>query len=103
MGLLQPLALHSSCCVEISGWDEANNFFVEKADLEWDDFDGKHISLRHMLADGSIVFLRRLQTMSPHRSAAIAYVTEFIGCTEDGFRQFQLHSVQPRPNQTSIH
>jgi hypothetical protein len=48
--------------VEVSGWDEKQSFFVEKSDLGWDDFAGKHVSLQRMLPDGAMVFVRALQT-----------------------------------------
>ena len=82
--------------VEVSGWDEEELFFVEKCPLAWDEFAGKHISLRHMLPEGAIVFLRVLQSMALQPSPPIAYRVEFIGCDPEGLHQFRLSSVQPR-------
>ena len=85
------------CCrVEVSGWDENQAFFVEKSDLSWDDFAGKHISLQRMLPDGAMVFIRTLQSQGPGQSSPVVYKVEFIGCDPDGHHQFRLNPVQPR-------
>jgi hypothetical protein len=54
--------------VEVSGWDEEEIFFVEKSQIAWDEFAGKHISLRHMLPEGAIVFVRTLYSLEPSSS-----------------------------------
>jgi hypothetical protein len=41
MGLIRPLLQSDTCCVEVSGWDEREVFFVEKTDLDWNDLAGK--------------------------------------------------------------
>jgi len=82
--------------VEVSGWDEEEIFFVEKSQLAWDEFAGKHISLRHMLPEGAIVFVRVLQPTALRQSSPMAYKVEFIGCDPDGLHQFRLTAVQPR-------
>ena len=82
--------------VEVSGWDEEEVFFVEKSDLAWDEFAGKYVSLRHMLPEGAIVFVRMLQPTSLRQSSPMAYKVEFIGCDPDGLHQFRLTAVQPR-------
>jgi hypothetical protein len=46
--------------VEVSGWDEDEMFFVEKSQLAGNDLTGRHISLQHKLAEGTIVFVRVL-------------------------------------------
>jgi hypothetical protein len=104
MGLIRPLLQNNTCCVEVSGWDEHEVFFVEKTDLDWDDLAGKHIVLKHKLASGSIIFIRRLPSVSTQRSAAIAYVAEFIGSLNQQIRQFQfqLHPVRPRQNHSGL-
>jgi hypothetical protein len=85
--------------VEVSGWDEAQTFFVEKSDLAWDDFAGKHLSLRHMLPDGAMVFVRMLQPNGLRQFPPSVYHVEFIGCDPEGLRQFRLNPVHPRYNQ----
>jgi len=82
--------------VEVSGWDENEIFFVEKSDLAWDNFAGKHISLQHMLPDGAMVFLRMLQPNTLRQSPPLAYQVEFIGCDLEGQHQFRLNPVHPR-------
>ena len=82
--------------VEVSGWDEEEIFFVEKSHLAWDEFAGKHISLRHMLPEGALVFVRVLQSTAMQQSPPMAYRVEFIGCDPEGLHQFRLSTVQPR-------
>jgi hypothetical protein len=99
----RPLVQGNTCCVEVSGWDEHEVYFVEKTNLDWDDLAGKQVVLQHKLANGSIIFVRQLHALSAQRSAAIAYVAEFTGAVEQRFHQFQfqLHPVRPRQQQTS--
>jgi hypothetical protein len=82
--------------VEVSGWDEEEMFFVEKSQIGWDEFAGKHVTLHHMLPEGAIVFVRMLQPLSARQTSPMAYRVEFIGCNESGLHQFRLNSVQPR-------
>ena len=100
--LSETLSVVSACRVEVSGWDEDEIFFVEKSELSWDDFAGKHISLKHMLAEGALVFVRTLQPASPQRSFPIPSEAEFIGCDVQGAHEFRLNSVQPRHSRNSF-
>lgn len=103
MGVIRPLLQSNACCVEVSGWDEHEVFFVQKSDLDWDDLAGKQIVLQHKLTSGSIIFIRRMHSISSQRSGAIAYVAEFIGTVEGQAQQFQfqLHPVHPRQHPSS--
>ena len=94
--LSETLPVIGSCRVEVSGWDEDEIFFVEKSELSWDDFAGKHVALKHMLADGALVFVRMLQPTSLQRSFPVAYEAEFIACDAHGSHEFRLNAVQPR-------
>ncbi len=55
--------------MQLSGWDEDEIFFAEKSHMDWEDFAGKHISFRHMLPEGAIVFVRTLQPTAMHQSS----------------------------------
>ncbi len=94
--LSETLPIASSSHVEVSGWDEDEIFFVELSELSWDDFAGKHISLKRMLAKGALVFVRTLQQTSLQPYFPIAYETEFIGCDAQGSHEFRLNQVLPR-------
>lgn len=85
--------------VEVSGWDEEEIFFVEKSHLDWDEFAGKHITLRHMLPEGALVFVRMLQPTALRQAPPVAYKVEFIGCDPEGLHQFRLNTVRPHYNQ----
>lgn len=39
--------------VEISGWDSAQDFFVEKCDLVWYEDSGKHVALKQTLRENA--------------------------------------------------
>jgi hypothetical protein len=82
--------------VEVSGWDEEQVFFVEKSQIAWDEFAGNHVSLRRMLSDGAIIFVRILVPTASRQAPPIPYKVEFIGCDSHGLRQFRLNAVQPR-------
>jgi hypothetical protein len=82
--------------VEASGWDRAQSFFVEKAQLKWNEVTGKHLTLTRSLCHGSMVFLRLLQPMSPDRSLPVPYHVQPIGVTPEGQQQFRLNQIQPK-------
>jgi hypothetical protein len=94
--LSETLPIASNYRVEVSGWDEDEIFFVEQSELSWDDFAGKHISLKRMLAKGALVFVRVLQPTSLQPYYPIAYQAEFIRCDAQGSHEFRLNQVLPR-------
>ncbi len=55
-----PHPLVSTYRVEVSGWDSAQSFFVEIANLEWDEASSKNITLGRSLCPGTMVFVRLL-------------------------------------------
>lgn len=82
--------------VEISGWDHAQKFFVERCDLFWNADSGKHVSLKQTLPDNAVLFVRLLQTGEADRSHPVVYEAEAVGRTQSGLHQFRLHSVSPQ-------
>ena len=90
------LPLKQSGLVEISGWDEDEIFFVERSEVDWDEYAGRHVTLTHMLTEGSIIFVRPIQPTAVHRANPIPYEAEFVGCSPEGHHQFRLNGVQPR-------
>jgi hypothetical protein len=97
MSLFDTLKQSDTQLVEVSGWDEKENFFVETSDLDWDDFAGKHLCLQHKLTNGAMIFVRAL-----HRGGGSGqfppsvYVVEFLGNDTDGHHEFRLNAVRPR-------
>ena len=82
--------------VEISGWDLEEIFFVEKAELEWDEETGRRVRLRRPLRKGSLIFVRLLQTLSAERAYPMAYQVDTIEAEEDGYCRYRLKQVQSR-------
>jgi len=60
-------------CVEVSGWDARENFFVEKTSLDWAREGRKEISLNSPLRSGCVVFVRLIQSMTQGNSFPVAY------------------------------
>lgn len=86
--------------IEISGWDRAENFFVEKADLEWSEDHSKKVSLRHELRDGAVVFVRLLASTAPSHALPIAYLAENTNSTDfAGRRVVRLGQLHPRSSE----
>jgi hypothetical protein len=100
MSLLARWPVMSTYRVEVSGWDTSRSFFVEKAELEWNDEGWKHVALGRELKDGAIVFVRLLQPMSPDRSHPVPYEIRNVAKTDERKWQFRLRQVQPRASQT---
>ena len=82
--------------VEVSGWDDQENFFVEKSQLAWNDESGKNVFLQHMLPEGSLIFVRLLQSTSMNPSIPVAFEADFLGQDTRGRYQFRLKPVMPR-------
>jgi len=81
--------------VEVSGWDTAQSFFVEKSELEWNEETGKYLTLSCSLCPGSMIFLRLLQPTSPDRSLPVAYHAQHMNATPEGGQRFRLNQIQP--------
>lgn len=63
--------------VEASGWDSDQSFFVEKAELEWNERTGKHVTLSRSLSPGSMIFLGLLQPChGPGASRCVPYASD---------------------------
>ena len=82
--------------VEVSGWDSAQNFFVEKCDLVWREDNGKQIRLLQDLRDNTIVFVRLLQPGQAEHAHPVAYEVQLVEESLGGGHQFQLKMVVPR-------
>ena len=94
--MLAEETLLASYFVEVSGWDQQESFFVEKSQLACDEAVGKFISLRHYLSDGSLIFLRLLNSDTSLTAIPMAYEAHFVGCDLNGFNQFSLMPAHPR-------
>ncbi len=65
--------------VEISGWDLAENFFVEKTALKWDGQGTKEACVQSSLREGTVVFIRLLQPLASENNYPIAYQAVCVG------------------------
>lgn len=88
--------------VEVSGWDSTQSFFVEKADLEWNEESGKHVVMTRPLRDSAIIFVRLLQPTASERSYPVPYEAEFTTTTPSGHHQYRLNPVRLRPKLAEI-
>ena len=79
--------------VEVSGWDEHEDFFVEKTELQWSEQSGKHILLLRPIVSGSLVFLRLIDPMSLERVRPVPYRAEPFETTKEG--QCRVRLVSP--------
>jgi hypothetical protein len=86
--------------VEVSGWDQDENFFVEKTDLEWDEERGKRIRLSHPMRKGAVIFVRLLQPMGSVNGYPIAYQAEPSLAQEDS-GAYEVRLVQLHPKAAS--
>jgi hypothetical protein len=92
----------SSYRVEISGWDENENFFVERANLEWLEADGKRVALRSAVRQGSLVFVRLLDSSDPNATFPVAYRADSVRAQDNkGEFEISLARMWPRDRQGS--
>ncbi len=83
--------------IEISGWDQAEEFFVEKADLEWSEEHGKKVFLRHQLREGAVVFARLIAPSAWGQGFPIAYQVQNLNSVDAAGRsEIRLIQLQPR-------
>ncbi|HSC45417.1 MAG TPA: hypothetical protein VLC94_06285 [Candidatus Acidoferrum sp.] len=82
--------------VEVSGWDSNQEFFVEKADLDWSDEFGKQVLLSHAVTPGTLLFLRLLHPMSLDRVHPVPYQADPREERENGQVRVTLLPAQPR-------
>jgi hypothetical protein len=90
------ISLSTSYRIEISGWDVEQNFFVERANLDWSEDQGKKVQLRHPLCNGAVVFVRLIAPSAPGNSFPIAYQIENV-CPAKSSGTWEVRLVQLRP------
>jgi hypothetical protein len=83
--------------VEVSGWDRAENFFVEKTTLDWNQEGKKDIALRAEIREGSVLFVRLLQPTVDVNNIPIAYQAVKIASKDpNGLTRLWLERLHPR-------
>lgn len=86
--------------VEVSGWDNRQEFFVEKTDLEWSEEEGKLVLLSRPVVAGSLLFLRLLNPTSIDRVYPVPYQADPLPAAgqtaHDGHYRVRLLPALPR-------
>lgn len=82
--------------VEVSGWDEKENFFVEKTMLDWTEGMGKMIELRARVSLQAVVFVRLAQQLGGSNSFPIPYRAVEISRKLNGRTTVLVQQLQPR-------
>ena len=90
----------SKCCVEVSGWDATECFFVERS-FSYCNAAGQEVPLRARLREGAVVFVRLLQPFEiqerfpvPHR------VAKTLPVKIDGRTMVVIERLHPKPSHT---
>jgi hypothetical protein len=91
--------------VEISGWDAAEIFFVENAEVDWRGQSEKRVKLRRPLRKRSIIFVRHLHSCGMMRDCPTPYEVDFLHVDESGYCEYRLAPVRSRvsPGSTTVH
>jgi hypothetical protein len=97
-----PTAVTSMYRVEVSGWDNTQSFFVEKAELEWSESGEKLVSLRHQIQEGTLLFVRLLQPVSPDRSHPVPYTAVPLAHARLEQWEYRLSQVLPRSERQEL-
>lgn len=91
----------SSRPVEISGWDLAENFFVEKTVLRRCDDGSRKVRLHAVLRVGALVFARLSDEQTADRASPVTYQVATINANfSDEGREVRL--LQRHPRQTLL-
>ncbi len=89
---------HPEYSVEISGWDDREDFFVERTNLAWTENNQKKILLSHQVRSGSIIFVRLLDSIDPPPSFPVAYRACQVQATPSlDRREVTLLQLWPQP------
>jgi len=96
MAAIERPVLSCTYSVEVSGWDSAHAFFVERSELYWNEETGKQLTLSRRLAPGAMVFVRLLQPTDAERAFPVAYEAEALSAASEKPQQFRLTRVVPR-------
>jgi hypothetical protein len=81
--------------VEVSGWDVAESFFVEKVILELTQTGERVVHLKHPLRTGLIVFLRLIESRIDFPALPVAYqVMEVVPGEKDGVNRVSLRKIR---------
>jgi hypothetical protein len=82
--------------VEVSGWDQNEEFFVERTALQWDEGEYRTVLVRRRVRQGALVFVRPLDTTEPARAFPVAYRVRQMEERENGaLRELKLNQVWP--------
>jgi len=86
-----------SCqAVEVSGWDSAQRFFVEKAEVATSEEDGMRLAMSRKVADRTIVFIRLLRPMEDEQTHPAVYQAEYLHRSRTGQYLFAVELAEPR-------
>jgi hypothetical protein len=84
--------------VEVSGWDKLQNFFVEKATIEWGNGATKTLRIRAALQEGSVIFLRALPSIDAGRPFPTAFQVVGMTSTDGPATLVHVAQLHPRPS-----
>lgn len=92
---MNPERIDSNYRVEVSGWDVAESFFVEKVTLELTQAGERVVHLKHPLRTGLIVFLRLIESRIEFPVLPVAYQVMGVGPGErDGVNRVSLKKLR---------
>lgn len=83
--------------VEVSGWDVAESFFVEKVILEFTEAGERVVHLKHPVCPGLIVFLRLIDSRVIFPALPVAYqVMQVVPNNRDEPNRVSLRKLRHR-------
>ncbi len=85
--------------IEVSGWDMAEEFFVDQTQLEWCSGAGEKVSIHRPVRLGSVVFLRLVHPTDLGPAFPVAYLVEGVRKRADaGLWELRLTQLRRRTN-----
>jgi hypothetical protein len=89
--------------VEVSGWDDGENFFVEKTTLCWCGDGSKKVLLQTPLHEGSLVFVRLNDNSASGRGVPVTYqIAKIGGESMKRGHEVELKQLHPRFGEQSM-
>ncbi len=103
MKLVETYSMAGPSRAEISGWDMDELFFVEKAEVDWDESaENIRIRMNRPLRKGTLIFLRHMQAVMSGQSYPVAYSVEPVWTDESGACEYRLKPVRSRMRSYSL-
>ncbi len=82
--------------IEVSGWDQSNEFFVEECTMDWSESSVKKVALKRQIGEGAALFVRLVSPSVSSESLPVVYRAKSLGPVRaDGSHEVEIEEARP--------